>query len=367
MKNKTRELLMQYGRVLQQRLYPRLEEELGPLTEKHQQVVRVLGLARIAAAVGASRVGVGRPPRDRRAMARALVAKAVYNLATTRALPDFWQTDSRLRRICGWERQGEVPDESVFSRALAEFARTRLPQRVHEALIRKTQQERWIGHISRDATAIAARERPVRKTEKPPAAEGPQRRRPRGEPKPPEDMTRIERQKTMTLAEMLADLPTACAVGCQTNRHGRKETWRGYKLPLDVADGQIPISCVLTSANLHDSQAAIPLATMTAARVTSLYDLMDSAYDCQRIEENSRSVGPVPILEKLQRGKGLVPRDPHQALRFDERTAVERVHARLKDEFGGRTVRVRGHRKVMAHLMFGVLALSVDRILRLCG
>jgi len=71
MENKTLELLMQYGRVLQQWLYPRLEEELGPLTEKHQQVVRVLGLARIEAAVGASGGGVGRPPRDRRAMARA--------------------------------------------------------------------------------------------------------------------------------------------------------------------------------------------------------------------------------------------------------------------------------------------------------
>jgi len=30
---------------------------------------------------------------------------------------------------------------------------------------------------------------------------------------------------------------------------------------------------------LHDSQVAIPLATLTAGRVTSLYDLMDSAYD----------------------------------------------------------------------------------------
>lgn len=32
----------------------------------------------------------------------------------------------------------------------------------------------------------------------------------------------------------------------------------------------------LTAASVHDSQVAIPLATMTASRVTSLYDLMDS-------------------------------------------------------------------------------------------
>ena len=49
---------------------------------------------------------------------------------------------------------------------------------------------------------------------------------------------------------------------------GYKSTWVGYKLHIDVADGQIPISCLLTSASLHDSQAAIPLATLSAGRTT---------------------------------------------------------------------------------------------------
>ena len=46
---------------------------------------------------------------------------------------------------------------------------------------------------------------------------------------------------------------------------------------------------------------------------------------------------------------------------------VERVYSRLKDEFGARMVRVRGATKVMAHLMFGVLALTVDQLLKLTG
>jgi len=61
---------------------------------------------------------------------------------------------------------------------------------------------------------------------------------------------------------------------------GHTTSWIGYKLHLDVADGDIPFSAVLTSASLHDSQVAIPLATMTASRVTNLYDLMDSAMTC---------------------------------------------------------------------------------------
>ena len=41
------ETLAQYGRILQDRLFPRMEEELGPLPEKHQQTVKVLGLLEI--------------------------------------------------------------------------------------------------------------------------------------------------------------------------------------------------------------------------------------------------------------------------------------------------------------------------------
>ena len=44
---------------------------------------------------------------------------------------------------------------------------------------------------------------------------------------------------------------------------------------------------------------------------------------------------------------------------------VERINGRLKDEFGGRYVRVRGAAQVMALLMCGVLALTADRILRM--
>jgi hypothetical protein len=199
----------------------------------------------------------------------------------------------------------------------------------------------------------------------------PTRRKP-GEPKPPEQMKRIERQKTMTSEQMLADLPTRCDVGSKTNSKGKTCFWVGFKLHLDVADGQIPITAILTSASLHDSQAALPLATITAQRVASLYDLMDKAYDAQDIRVHSQKLGHVPIIERVRRpdnkdkyGEIPVKMLPHEASRFRERTTVERVYSRLKDEFGGNSIWVRGNAKVMAHLMFGLLALTVDQILRL--
>ena len=128
----------------------------------------------------------------------------------------------------------------------------------------KTLRPRLVGHISRDATAITAREKATRKPPKPPKR---RRGRPRkGKQRPAR--RRLERQQAMTLAEMLADLPRACDVGTKRNAKGYKETWVGYKLHLDAADGGVSVSCILTSASLHDSQAALPLAHLTAGRVT---------------------------------------------------------------------------------------------------
>jgi hypothetical protein len=52
-------------------------------------------------------------------------------------------------------------------------------------------------------------------------------------------------------------------------------------------------------------------------------------------------------------------------VRYNERTTVERVNGRFKDEFGGRHVRVSGAAKVMCHCMFGILALTADQLMRL--
>jgi hypothetical protein len=204
---------------------------------------------------------------------------------------------------------------------------------------------------------------------------GPHKRWKGGKPRPaPPDDTRLHQQRTMKLPEMLADLPKACNIGVKTSASGLQHYWRGYKLHLDVADGQIPISAILTSASLHDSQVAIPLATMSTQRVTYCYELMDSAYDAQEIKEHSRGLNHVPIVDPNNRGRSqsvIAPGAPKRELswaeadHYRERTLIERVNGRLKDEFGGRTIRVRGARKVMAHLMFGVLALTVDQLRRL--
>ena len=270
------------------------------------------------------------------------------------------------------------PSEATFSRAFAAFAESDLPGRLHEALLDRTLEGHLAGHVSRDSTAIAGRESPAPK--RAPAGKPKRRRgRPRKGEQRPKEPRRLERQASMTLQEMLKDLPNVCDIGIKRNAKGHQESWTGYKLHLDAIDGGIPVSCLLTSASVHDSQAAIPLARLTARRVDSLYDLMDSAYDAPEIRAFSEKLGHVPIIDVNSRRRPEVKAERKrealaqrcigqvspEARRYRQRLAVERVNGRLKDEFGGRHVRVRGPGKVMCHLMFGILALTVEQLMRL--
>ena len=374
--SKLRDTLSQTWLNIQSSLFPWLSEELGPLTGKQQELVTTLEVVRIEEFIYSSQGFPGRPPQDRTAIARAFVAKTIYNMPTTRALLDRLETDSALRRICGWERKNDVPDEWTFSRAFAEFSASQLPGRVHEAFIKKSYEDELVGHNSRDSTAIEAREKPLKK--EPIQKIAAKRGRPKQGEVRVKPLTRIEQQASgMGLADMLNDLPTACDVGTKKNSKGYKVSWTGYKLHIDVADGGIPISAILTSASTHDSQVAIPLAKMSSERVTNLYDVMDSAYDVSQIHDMSRQLGHVPLIDVHPRRdqalkkeiaaenkrSQLVGHKTAEAIRYNERSTLERVNARLKDEFGGRFVRVRGHAKVMCHLMFGILALTANQMM----
>ncbi len=359
--------------AIQRHLFPKLEEEFGSLSAREQRLVQSLEVIRVEDFLTPlPGRWPGRPQKDRRLIARAFVAKSVYGLPTTRALLDALASAPRLRRICGFERRQDIPSEASFSRAFAEMARTELLQRVHAAMVAKHVRPRLIGHLSRDSMAIAAREKAQRKTRDEQRVKPPQRKkgRPRkGEVRPPKPLTRIQRQAAAPdLPAMLAELPKVCDFGCKHNSDGKLQHWKGYKIHADWADGEIPISCLLTSASLNDSQVAIPLATMSASRVVNLYDLMDAAYDAKEIREFSVLLGHVPIIDVNPRRDTSRPEmEPAHRRRYDERTTAERGNGRLKDEFGGRTVRVRGAVKVMAHLMFGVLALTADQLIRLSG
>ena len=136
---------------------------------------------------------------------------------------------------------------------------------------------------------------------------------------------------------------------------------------------------MLTSASVHDSQVAIPLMTLTSGRVTHLYELMDSAYDADPIHAHSRELNHVPIIaphprrgtKKPSQLPKVFPDKPTPQLTWAQRDRYKTrtmsrtgecpVERRIRSQSDSRS----GAAKVMAHLMFGVLALTVDQWLRL--
>ncbi len=187
----------------------------------------------------------------------------------------------------------------------------------------------------------------------------------KGEEKPAPEPTRLELQRNMRLPEMLADLPSACDIGCKKNAKGYTTFWKGYKLHVDTIDGDIPVSAILTSASVHDSQVDIPLATMTEGKITYLYELKDAAYDSAILRERSEEHNHVALIDFNRRS----PKDtraftPPEKRRYKKRSSAERLNGNLKDNYGCQMIRVRGNEKVFTHLMFGVICIAIEQTLR---
>lgn len=357
---------------IQSGLFPWIQAEIGALSERLREFVLACELAQLDKWMAPFRgSGIGRAKLPRIDFAKAFLAKAHFNIPQNKALRERLLVDPQLRHLCGWNCAEAVPSEATFSRAFAEFATADLGGKIHAAMTTAYGREKLVGHLSRDSTAIAVRERAP---QKPAPAPKPKRRRGRprkDEVREPAPQRRLSLQPGRTLEENLADLSKGCDLGRKCNSQGHEECWRGYKLHADVADGGIPISAVVTSASVHDSQVAVPLAQMSAERVRNCYDLMDSAYNVGEILEFSRSLGHVPIADSRRRDPGpktpivLVGLETCEAIRFRERSTSERFNADLKDNHGVRQIRVRGHAKVSLHLMFAVIAITAVQMLRL--
>jgi Transposase DDE domain/Transposase domain (DUF772) len=364
-----------YWNIVQSSLFPFLEDNLeAPLSKRLMNLIAILDMVRIEEFVSVNRNCVGRPPKSRFAVARAFIAKAVFDIPTTLLLIDRLKSDKNLRRVCGFETSFQIPCESTFSRAFNEFAITELPNKVHEALIKDMYQDTLLEHVSYDTTAIVAREKKTVKEKKIKI------KKTKRAKKGCRELTRIEKQASgkMSLQEMLNDLPKHCDIGRKTSSTGYYNAWKGYKLNLAVDDNSITLAALLTSASLNDSQSAIPLSILTNSRLNNLYDLMDSAYYADAIISHSKSIGHVPIIsvaakntaskqKQIQEKKAQksINWQPPEKKRHKKRICIERTNARVKDEFGANHLRVKGHAKVFAHLMFGILALTANQLLKL--
>jgi IS5 family transposase len=366
-----------YWQRVQTTLFPYLATAGLTLTPVLERLVTILDLLRIEELVPARLHRLGAPPKDRAPLARAFVAKHVLNVPQTKAFRARLLTDDSLRRICGWATRAQVPSEATFSRAFAAFADLAVADAVHEQRVKDWLGETLIWEQALDATDITAREaaHPNPEPQYGRTASGQRRKhpisgQPTGRPKAGETRepppTRLERQRTQVPEIALLELPTACDTGAKPDTHQHLHYWVGYKFHVVTNEDGIPLCALTTAASVHDSQVAIPLLQLTARRVTAWYDLMDAGYDAAAIRAASQALGHVPIIRESARPHAPAPEmEPDRARHYQGRTVAERFNARLKDAAGGRSVWVRGVRKVHAHLMFGLLGIFADALLHL--
>lgn len=372
-----REKLSTFWYNVQLLLLPMLEKDLGSLSEEHKKLAAVLEMLRIEQFVPCTRFWKGRPPKNRTQIARAFVAKIIFKIPHTKQLIELLKHDIQLRVICGWEKHSIIPCKSVFSRVFAEFAQLNLPERAHQALISEAYRDKIVGHLSKDSTPIIARE-------KAPHRERISRKKRKGlknkelaEAKK-KGVSRKQKQLSQKLEEMEAELPKGCAIGAKQGTTGYKMVWNGYKLHSAVDDNCIPITNILTSASLNDSEVAIPLAVKSNRLVRNFYDLMDAAYDAEEVKQHSLSLGHVPIIDQRPRSKKqkaeklaeqkrqkLVNIHTPEAVRYKKRFPTERFNATFKDYYGGKNIHFRGHAKVFCHLMFGILGMTATMLMKL--
>lgn len=144
-----RTILSKIWNNVQLDLFPQMEEDVGALSETHKHLISVLELIRVEEFVPCTLFNEGRPCRDRRAMARAFIAKIIFKFSYTKQLVAYLKTDKQLRIICGWD-SNKIPSTSKFSRVFQEFANIALPERVHQALIKGIYKDQIVGHVVKD-------------------------------------------------------------------------------------------------------------------------------------------------------------------------------------------------------------------------
>jgi transposase len=368
---------------LEKSLFPALKEELRleALSQKEQKLISILDFAQIEKNITV--VSITNIPKDREEIARAFIAKSVYNIQTTRDLIDRLHCDRTLRILCGWRYKTDIPSESKFSRAFKELSEMQIAQRTHEQFVKEYLSKKIFHYNATDATKIPLRQKPVKK-DKMEKVKHKAGRPKKGETREPIKPTILKQQKELqNIEEKLSLISTDCGVGIKQNSKGNREVWIGGKLHISAVDGDIPVTAFYSGANVHDSSVALPLIQETSKRVNYLYDLQDAGYDADIIREFSTSLGHRPIIDINPKNskelKAQIELMEHETKTFqyinqhlncdeehyNQRSMVERVNKYLKDDFGCDKIYYQGATKVASVLAFGILSICIHQSLQL--
>jgi len=342
---------------MSQKVFPFVMDEVGELDQDHKLFVTVCEAVIDTNEFNYAKwIGNGRPKIDRVCVFKAYILKMALNVANDKELVALLKQQPLSRRLCGWGSAGLVPSRPSFCRIFKEFAERGFTKKWFADYIMKYHGDTPTQTVSYDSAPVHLRAKVANA----------KRRLAELDPDQPEPPPRIEWQRGRDAETAVAELPVECEWGCKKDSQGKTKFWKGGKAHVGTTRDGVPVAFVYTSANVHDSQAAIPLMKQASERLEYHFDLMDAAYDAEPIHEESRELGHVPVIDvNKRRADGARHMTELEKEIYKDRSAAERLFSHLLDAHGGRNVRVRAPEKVMLHLLLGIIVIAVEQTIRM--
>lgn len=282
------------------------------------------------------------------AMIYSLIARVVERIPTIKNLVKRLKIDPYFRFDCGFLHSDKLPSEASYSRMITLISESDAMTRIHDDLILLAIQEAHITeeNIAIDATHFEARDRATGSKNKKKPASKKRGRKPKAEREQwlkekeaaekalPIYEKKIEHQLAESVETLFREAPLAPMWGVKKNSEGKNVYWFGYKAHLAVSTkSQYILAGFMTSGNLHDSKAAIPLLKKIEQNLPTKFNagLFDAGYDYKPIYEQLQAQNLQAVIPYNQRNEG-------EVVGFDEHFAPTCVleHSYRYDSFDTR-------------------------------
>ena len=265
------------------------------------------------------------------AMIYSLIARVVERIPTIKLLVKRLEQDPFFRFDCGFLLSDDVPSRASYSRMISAISETDAMTKIQDVLVAQAIQEGFITEesLAIDATHFEARDKAEASPKKEKSAPKKPGRKSKSEradwlkvqKEQEEAKTLYEKEIVHQLdesAETLAsEMPTAPRWGIKKNSDGKNTFWFGYKAHLAVSTkSQYIISGLMSSGNLNDGKAAIPLLKQIQQAMPGRFQagIMDKGYDYKAIYEQLRRMDLHAVIAYNPRNEGeMVGFDEHFA------------------------------------------------------
>lgn len=251
------------------------------------------------------------------AMVQSLVIRIVERIPTVKDLVKRLKYDILFRLDCGFLLSDCIPAEASYSRMVSVISGSDAFVQMNDKVIQIAFTEGFLTdeHITEDATHFEARDaaKPTEKTEKTPKKRGRKSKEAREawlleqaeiEANQSTYEKKIETQLAVPTATLLQEMPIEPQWGVKKNSDGKNTFWFGYKAHLAVSTkSQYIVAGMMSSGNLSDSKAAIPLLKKVAEVLPNQFTtaILDKGYDYEPIYRQILNQGMNPVIPYVKR------------------------------------------------------------------